>query len=272
MRYIRFLTIAGLILSAVGFCNAELTNLPNGISTADPYEIMQGTTTVLGTMGAGDLFVQDDLQVVGKVDMRETETKVDIWTDLAAKSTAYYFYHIAVDTATAVGGIYYIRGSEFKNQCADSPRNMQIFVDSDTAAGAAPILSAAIQGRDGRGNIVTETIAAISTTTASVGVRGYWTIYGASITIVAPACRILALAIGTGDVISLQGDIDETNDVNVMVKGAVYYKAEDGLVTVNAANDTWTHSDVPDGADDYVVIYKVNTEARNAKGTNNHPY
>lgn len=267
MRYKRFL-MTMLTLCVAGISYAGLTFLENGIGVSTPYEAQQSSTTRIGIPGDRDVVIEGDLQVVEKVDMREIVTMTDNWVNLPAKDTD-SVKAVTLSTPTlASNAKKYTRGDfTLSWNSAAVPRDIACRfaceVDSVVFYGTT-----ALEGVNSRGELVSEVVVT-TMGAANLSNYAYYGLYGATLTITyGSQIQYVEYDIGTGDKIGLKGDIDEASDIRVCVNGLM----EDDAVTVDLTYDTWTHSDVPDAADDYAVTYHINTNVRQSKGTYNYPY
>jgi len=219
----------------------------------------QWGTAVLGDVTA-DTVATGTLDVTGAVSIPEVVAKCDTWDNLLAKSTCYFTggSNLVITTATCVANKYYYNTGTI-TQPNQAPRNITIQFDGATGDGSGSYASFTIEGLDGRGNKITES--GLANAGQFVSSYTFLTVYGTTFTITAGIDATLALSYGNGDYVGLLGDISATTKLYKAVVQTNTTKADEtSSVTVSAAYDKWTHSDVPDGADDFYIFYRADSE------------
>lgn len=195
----------------------------------------------------------------------------DEWTNLAAKSSQTYVsaVPIVVLASTLNSGTTLWASLALQN---DVPRTVgvQWCVTFATNAFIAPIT---VTGYDARYQAISEVIVA----TCSVMTYGNYAFNKITSVLIGQCTHYglggsdgggnspelgwdgtgkMGLFIGTGDKIGLLKDVDSSTDVKVaLVNTGGVIADEVAALTINATYDTWTLTDVPDGADDYTLIY-----------------
>lgn len=209
--------------------------------------------------GDGDAYVNGDLEVDGQFYATEIMAKMDTWDNLEIKSTTTLAGAAGITIST--GPLNTITTDFAETQFTQTlfPRNVAVSVDKATVN---LNITCVITGLDARGNSVTETLTITSSTVVYYGRRAFSKITAMSLDSTSTnASTDLKINVGTGDWIGLLGDIDATTDVYKAVVQTSTTKADETTsVTVDATYDTWTHSDVPDGEDDYYIYYRANAE------------
>jgi hypothetical protein len=200
----------------------------------------------------------DTLTINTRLVATEIMAKCDSWDNILAKSTFSIsgIAGIVITTATCVSDKYYIRPADI-TQVAGVPRNLMF-----NFATAGSTATAITEGLDARGNRISQSHTICGRTLAVAGDYAFSLIYGSTLTITKGIDASITLFIGDSDKIGLMGDIDATTDVySVKTRtSTATWADETSSVTVDATYDTWTHSDVPDAADDYLVFYRANSE------------
>lgn len=195
----------------------------------------------------------------------KVHAEIDSWTNLPVKSSI-SVRSVLIATNTLVSGA--STWAETLHTQMDVPRNIGVSIDENEeglfSSSNSITFTCAITGEDARKNTITETVT--SSATINYSNNAFSKITGTVWTITSPASDLgtnsdlanIRYNIGTGDKIGFMGDIDSTSE---FYKCTVAYVDETGSVTANAQYDTWTHSDVPDGSDDYIIYYILNSEA-----------
>lgn len=181
--------------------------------------------------------------------------KCDSWDNLPAKSSV-CIVSVTISTNTLDGKTSaYAQG--YVTQPANVPRNIGVMFDNGTDGDLACNIT--ITGKDARGNTISEVIVA-TTNAMTYGnyafsrVTGFT--IGAALTGSVGSAETLRFNIGDSDKIGLLGDIRTSDDFyKAVVQTATTCVDETSSVTISATYDTWTHSDVPDAADDYWIFY-----------------
>lgn len=252
--------LATVFLASVVY--AGPTHFEHGISIATPEQELASTSTVVSD---GDLFVYDDAEIEGnlRVDGNFTLTgtfaatepfisKMDTWDNLPAKSSvAVIASEVYIATATLAGDIKTINLASF-TQPAFAPRSIRLQFDGGTSSSATVVL----RGKNARGKDITESGIISSEIFESLNAWAY--ISTMTITVTVGGDATLDLAIGNGDRIGFLGDLGAGGDYYKGVVQTSTTKADETTsFSVDTTYDVWTHSDVPDGADDYYVFYQV---------------
>jgi len=190
------------------------------------------------------------------VTLAEIEAKCDTWDNLPAKSSCSITggSNIVITTATCVANKYYLVFTDL-TQPAFCARSLRVQLDGATASSATIV----IEGLDARGNRITET----GTIHSEIFETRYCfsVVYGSTISITVGGDATLALSFGNGDYIGLLGDISATSKLyKAVVQTSTTKVDETSSVTADATYDKWTHSDVPDGADDFYIFYRTDSE------------
>lgn len=185
--------------------------------------------------------------------------RTDEHIDLIAKTTTTWLGDggISVTTHTLLN-VTSTFAETVHTQFGAAPRNLIATFDGGAMQSTGTCL---VTGLDARGNEITETLVVWDFVNAdNYGVKAFskitssvWTLTVSTI----GSDTSLFCQLGTGDVIGLRGDIGLTTH---FYKGTVDVVDETGSFTVNAIYDTWTHSDVPDASDDYILYYKCDSE------------
>jgi len=185
--------------------------------------------------------------------------RTDEYIDLVAKgsTTITGIAGIAVSTHTLLN-VTSTWAQTVHTQIGTAPRNLIATFD---AAADASTGTCVVTGLDARGNEISETLVVWErVSTANYGVKAFSIITQTVWTLtLAPSetSATLTCQLGTGDLMGLMGDVMLTTH---FYKGTVDATDETSSFTINATYDTWTHSDIPDGADDYILFYKCDSE------------
>lgn len=197
--------------------------------------------------------------------------KYDTWVDLAVKSSI-SVCNIAITTATLDGATSaQLVSAHTQMGGGVVPRNIAVSVDfyQEHVSTSWIRLSCVLAGYDARGNAISETVLSSQAVHYSLNAFSYvetstweflatagdWGVAGLGANYVT-----VNLNLGTGDKIALLGNINGTTRGTDIMWATVDAADEFGSFTFNATYDTWTHSDVPDGSDDFGLGYLVDSK------------
>jgi len=201
-------------------------------------------------------------------------TKIDgeyLYQNLAAKTTySFLAAGVAVTTSTLVAMTTGFDWSGF-TQVGNVARNLCCYLDIDPANDETAVTSThtmtltwTLTGKGMYGQSLSESLQTVGFGKVALSSQAYASITNIFVTLVSAPSDFgndadldsVKLLVGNGDLIGLSGDIDAAAD---LFKGTVNGVDETSDFTANATYDTWTHSDVPDGSDDFVVWFYSNS-------------
>ncbi len=200
----------------------------------------------------------DHLTINTDIDIPDLTLERDSWDNLVAKSS-YVVAVVNIATATVKNSSGYVMVSGDFNQIGDAPRNIY-FDFSSCAASSATVTYC---GLDNLGEPFSSTQIIGNITDANTNDIAVSVVYGATITFNTGYAQDadVIICVGTGDKIGFLHDIDSSSSVrSAKVQTSTTWAGEVGSLTINATYNTWLHSDVPDAADDYRIMYTANSE------------
>jgi hypothetical protein len=247
--------IALLILSSASFLCARPTGLTSLVIADDPQGVSPDNT-----VGTGDLFIEDGLEVDGNTLLDGTVTTTsglinehETWLTVALSSNVAYL-ESAISTATLVAGATTFTLSidyDMVEHCRNATIDVNYATGESTSTFTGSIL---LTGVNTKGASTTETInVSTNSATGVVAWSKISTMVLTTTSIISGDNSTAIIKIGAGDKLGLANNITAAADLYKIIENSADVQTGG---TLNTTYDTYTPATVPNGTN-YELYYKA---------------